>query len=170
MTACERLSDRMPAVAGGEEWTAAESAHLADCADCAAEWGLVAETRALGGAFGAALDAHHVTERVLGRLRAERTAVRTRRQGLALAGLAAAAVLALAVWTGSPARSGPGAPAVVAPADLSLAELDSLRAPELEALLQSMDLADESGMDPNPAVPSILDDGELDRVLDALEG
>ena len=31
MTVCEQLSDRMPGVAGGDRWTTAESAHLANC-------------------------------------------------------------------------------------------------------------------------------------------
>ena len=168
MTVCEQLSERMPAVAGGDRWTTAEAAHLASCADCAAEWALIATASGLGAGLAGTLNAHHVTERVLGRLRAEQAAARSRRRGLALAGLAAAAVIALAVGTG---RFGPpgGSPAQVgSAADLSLVELDSLRAPELEALLQSMDPADDS--DPLHAVPSLLDDGELDNVLDALEG
>ena len=169
MTPCERLSDRMPAAAGGEPWTAEETAHLAACADCAAEWALVAGVRTLGVGAGAALNAHHVTERVLGRLRAERAATRARRRGFALAGLAAAAALALAVWSGG-APSAPASAAGVAAADLSLAELDSLRAPELEALLRSLELADETGIDAVPAVPSLLEDSELDGVLEALEG
>ena len=49
MTACERLSDRMPDVARGRaRWTAEEAAHLAACADCLAEWDLVATTIRLG--------------------------------------------------------------------------------------------------------------------------
>jgi hypothetical protein len=168
MTICEQLSDRMPGVAGGDRWTTAESAHLASCADCAAEWALIATARGLGAAFAGTVNADHVTERILGRLRAEQAAARSRRRGLAIAGLAAAAVIALAVWTGSPVPPGGSTSQVASAADLSLVELDSLRAPELEALLQSMDPADDS--DPLHAVPSLLDDGELDNVLDALEG
>ena len=168
MTLCEQLSDRMPAVAAGEQWTAAEAAHLAGCADCAAEWAVVAATHQLGADL-PGLNAHHVTEWVLGRLRAERAEVRARRRGLALVGLAAAAALAVAVWTGRPAGpAGGGRTGAAAAADLSLVELDSLRAPELEALLHSMDRTDDG--DPLHAVPSVLDDGELDRVLEALEG
>jgi hypothetical protein len=164
MTVCEQLSDRMPAIAAGEQWTAAEAAHLAGCADCAAEWAVVAATHQLGADL-PGLNAHHVAERVLGRLRAERAAVRARRRGLTFAGLAAAAAIAVAVWTGRPAGPAGGRTGA---ADLSLVELDSLRAPELEALLHSMDRTDDG--DPLHAVPSVLDDGELDRVLEALEG
>lgn len=167
MTVCEQLSDRMAAVAGGDRWTTAEAAHLASCADCAAEWALIATARGLGARLSGTLNARHVTERVLGRLRAEQAVARSRR-GLAIAGLAAAAVIALAIWTGSPRPPGGITAQVASAADLSLVELDSLRAPELEALLQSMDPADDS--DPLHAVPSLLDDGELDNVLEALEG
>ena len=167
MTVCEQLSDRMPAIAAGEQWTAAEAAHLAGCADCAAEWALVASTHQLGADL-PGLNAHDVAARVLGRLRAERAAVRARRRGLAFAGLAAAAAIAVAVWTGRPAGPAGGRTGAAAAADLSLVELDSLRAPELEALLHSMDRTDDG--DPLHAVPSVLDDGELDRVLEALEG
>jgi hypothetical protein len=166
MTVCEQLSDRMPAIAAGEQWTVAEAAHLAGCADCAAEWAVVAASHRLGADL-PGLNAHQVSERVLGRLRAER-AIRARRRGLAFAGLAAAAAIAVAVWTGRPAGPAGGRTGAAAAADLSLVELDSLRAPELEALLHSMDRTDDG--DPLHAVPSVLDDGELDRVLEALEG
>jgi hypothetical protein len=167
MTVCQQLSDRMPAVAAGEQWTAAEAAHLAGCGDCAAEWAVVAATRQLGADL-PGLNAHQVSERVLGRLRVERATVRARRRGLAFAGLAAAAAIAVAVWTGRPAGPAGGRSGSAAAADLSLVELDSLRAPELEALLHSMDRTDDG--DPLHAVPGVLDDGELDRVLEALEG
>jgi hypothetical protein len=73
-----------------------------------------------------------------------------------------------ACWGGSPPRPAGGITRGVAAADLSLVELDSLRAPELEALLHSMDPTDDT--DPLHTVPSVLDDGDLDGVLDALEG
>ncbi len=170
MTVCEQLSDRMPAIAAGESWTADEQSHLAHCAECAAEWALVASARRLGSDVVAGLNDHHVTERVLGRLRAERVAVRDRRRGLVAAVLAAAAALALTVWTRTPDQSGPLA-FDVAQASFSLPELDSLRAPELEALLQTMDRSsDEPAIDLVPMLPSNLEDGELEGVLEALEG
>ena len=170
MSLCERLSDRMPAVPGGESWTADERAHLDGCADCAAEWALVRSARALGMDVAASLHQHHVTERVLGRLRAEQVTTRQRRGGLALAALAAAAALALTVWTWNPGHTG-RTTLDVAAADLSLPELDSLQAPELEVLLRTMDRsADDSGIDLVPVLPGDLEGGELDGVLEALEG
>jgi hypothetical protein len=168
MSACEQLSERMPAVAGGAEWNPVEAAHLEVCAECSAEWTLVRAARGLGVGCGKALNAHHVSDRVLGRLRADHAATRARRRGLALAGLAAAASLALVVWTGGAERGVRGPAQAVAAADLSVVELDSLRAPELEVLLRSMELADDN--DPVHVIPSLLEDGGLDRVLEALEG
>jgi hypothetical protein len=171
MSLCERLSDRMPAVARGEPWTVDEAAHLGACAECAAEWALVRSAQALGTDLGNGLSAHHVTERVLGRLRAERAAARTRRRGMVLAGLAAAGALALTVWTWPSGDASRPAPLAVAGADLTLPELDSLHTPELEALLLTMDRAsDDAAMDLVPVPPGDLDDGELDGVLEALEG
>jgi hypothetical protein len=171
MTPCERLSDRMPAVAQGGQWTAADAAHLAACGDCSAEWALIRSAQALGTDIAAGLSAHEVTARVLGRVRAERAAVQDRRRGFAMAGLAAAAAVALTIWTWSPERAGRRAPLDVASADLSLPELDSLRAPELETLLRTMDRASDDGpIDLVPVLPNDLDGGELEGVLEALEG
>ena len=171
MTPCERLSDRMPAVARGAQWTAAEAAHLAACGDCSAEWALIRSAQALGTDIAAGLSAHEVTARVLGRVRAERAAAQDRRRGFAMAGLAAAAAVALTIWTWSPEGAGRRVPLDVASADLSLPELDSLRAPELETLLHTMDRASDDGpIDLVPVLPNDLDGGELEGVLEALEG
>jgi hypothetical protein len=171
---CEQLSDRMPAVARREaSWSPEEAAHLATCSDCQTEWQLVSISAGLGADLIADLDRHHVTERVLGRLRAERRA-RNRRMGWALGGIAAAAMVALTVWVARPGpRSGSGSPtpAGVDVAQLPLPELDSLGTPELEAVLQSLDTAIGTSVE---AVDSTdldsLDTPELQRVLDALEG
>src|SRR6185437_16329344 len=49
MTTCTRLSDRMPDVAHGtSRWTELEERHLAECADCRAEWELVTAASRLG--------------------------------------------------------------------------------------------------------------------------
>jgi hypothetical protein len=170
MTPCERLSDRMPAVARGGQWTAADAAHLAACGDCSAEWALIRAAQALGTDIAAGLSAHEVTARVLGRVRAERAAVQDRRRGFAMAGLAAAAAVALTIWTWNPERAGRRAPLDVASVDLSLPELDSLRAPELETLLRTMDRASDGPIDLVPVLPNDLDGGELEGVLEALEG
>ncbi|HEU5170862.1 MAG TPA: hypothetical protein VFU46_10000 [Gemmatimonadales bacterium] len=168
MSGCDRLSDRMGAVAGGAAWTAEEQAHLEACGDCRAEWVLLAAARRLGADIPAALDEHHVTQRVLGRLRADRAVRRGRRAGLALAAVAAA--LALAVWSGGAGSGRPGQ-VELASALVPLPELDSLRTPELEALLRTMDRPlDESVTDVEQPGLGELDAGELDRVLEAMEG
>jgi anti-sigma factor RsiW len=173
MTTCEQLSDRMPAVARGEVvWTADEASHLAGCGECQLEWKLVSAASGLGSEVAAELDAHHVTQRVLGRLRAERR-TRVRRFGSIVAAIAAAAAVALVVW-GGPRQPGTriGSPARgVNVAEIPLPELDSLGTSELEAVLQSLDApigtsvegVDSSGLDD-------LDTTELERVLDRLEG
>jgi hypothetical protein len=169
MTICEQLSERMPAVALGQAaWSDAERAHLAACEECLAEWGLVAEASRLGLDVAAGIDAHHVTERVLGRLRAEGGRVRVRRVGWMLGGLAAAAALVLAVW---PARPRPGAMAPGVAAEMPLPELDSLGTPELQAVLDSLDTplgTTVQGVDTGDL--DDLDAHELQHVLDGLEG
>lgn len=173
MTLCEQLSDRMPAVARGEAaWSPDEEAHLAACADCRLEWELVSAAAGMGHEVAAALDPHHVTERVLGRLRAERRS-RARRIGWSVAGLAAAAVLALTVWTGGPRRQISPLPGrgVNHVAQIPLPELDSLATPELEAVLRTLDAPIDTsveGVDTGDL--DDLDSGELQHVLDGLEG
>ena len=172
MTVCEQLSDRMPAVAHGEAvWSAEEQVHLAGCADCRAEWDLVSAASRLGLDVVEGINAHHVTERVLGRLRAERGR-RGRRIGWAVGGLAAAAAVAIAVWPGRPGRH-PTPPVAlpVAAAALPLPELDSLGTPELQAVLDSLDGSLGStvqGVDAGDL--DDLDAHELQHVLDGMEG
>jgi len=121
MTTCTELSDRIPDVAlGRSRWTAEEERHLAACADCRAEWTIVAAARRLGSALPATPDPAVTTARLLERLASERAGSRARGRVWAAAGLAAAAAVALAVWTGRgagigrlPESAGPGAPAPV---------------------------------------------------------
>lgn len=169
MTICEQLSERMPAVALGQAaWSDTERAHLAECAECQAEWALLAEASRLGLDVAAGIDAHHVTERVLGRLRVEGGRARVRRVGWMLGGLAAAAALVLAVW---PARTHPGAIAPAVAEEMPLPELDSLGTPELQAVLDSLDTplgTTVQGVDTGDL--DDLDARELQHVLDGLEG
>jgi len=172
MTLCEQLSDRMPAVAHGQAvWSAEEQAHLAGCADCRAEWDLVSAASRLGLDVADGIDAHHVTERVLGRLRAERRR-RGWQIGWAAGGLAAAAAVAIAVWPGRLSRQVPPSVAVpVAAAALPLPELDSLGTPELQAVLDSLDGSlgtTVQGVDTGDL--DDLDAHELQHVLDGMEG
>ncbi|HTC24732.1 MAG TPA: hypothetical protein VK688_10230 [Gemmatimonadales bacterium] len=169
MTMCEQLSDKMPAVAlGRAAWTDAERAHLEECADCGEEWALVSEASRLGLDVAAGIDGHHVTERVLGRLRVDGGRMRQRRIGLAFGGLAAAAALILAVWPLTP-HSRATAPATAA--ELTLPELDSLGAPELQAVLDSIDTPlGTAGQGVDTGELDDLNAQELQHVLDGMEG
>jgi hypothetical protein len=106
MTICAELSERMPAVALGREvWTDSERAHLADCADCRAEWQVVR----IGAGLGAMLpigDSNVSAARVLLRVRAAqaRDRARQRLRAWVVIGAAAAAVAVVAVWAGRAGR------------------------------------------------------------------
>jgi hypothetical protein len=116
MTTCTQLSDRMPAVAlGRARWTADQERHLAACADCRAEWAVVVAASRLGATLPSVdpeRTAASITERIRhGRIHSQ---VRVRQVAL-LAGLAAAAVLAVAVWAGRSGRATvPGGPTLPA--------------------------------------------------------
>jgi anti-sigma factor RsiW len=169
MTICEQLSERMPAVAlGTATWSAEEETHLAGCPECRKEWKLVSAAADLGHDVAAGLDSHHVTERVLGRLRADRGR-RARRIGWVVGGLAAAAAMALVVRTGGHPRAPGTSPGTVA--EMPLPELDSLRTPELQAVLDALDAplgTSVQGVDTGELED--LDAHELQHVLDGLEG
>lgn len=105
MTTCTLLSDRMPEVAlGRARWTAEDERHLAACADCRAEWAIVVAAARLGAAL-PSVDPERTVARATERIRHERGHAQVRpRQVAVLAGVAAAAVLALAVWAGRGSR------------------------------------------------------------------
>jgi hypothetical protein len=184
MTRCEELSDRMPEVSAGEaRWTAAEDRHLAACAECTAEWALLGRTRALGDPAADGLDADAIAAAVLLRLRGEgavaAAAPAPRRRFLSFAGLAAAAVLALALWSSRPTVSPAPVPTPAAGAGglplrsahfIPLPELDSLGAPELQAVLDGFDAPLTEGSTLDAPTLGDLDDHELERVLRSWEG
>ena len=69
MTPCERLSDRMPAVAAGRiAWTVEDVTHLDACADCRAEWRLVAAVQRIGPGVAGRGDPEATAAAVLARL------------------------------------------------------------------------------------------------------
>ena len=181
MTPCTALSDRMPDVAlAGSRWTAEEARHLAACPDCRAEWAIVSTASRIAVPPDVVGTADRIAGGALDRLRSDRASA-GRRRWLAV-GAAAAATLALAVWS---QRAGPGAlqpsPSAVpppvatvlppsgSPRELDMPELDSLPVEALDSILRVVDepLAqaqrDEGPMD---------DDGdlELERLLAGLEG
>lgn len=165
----EALRERMPEVAGGAaEWTTAEAAHLAACADCAAEWQVLQVARRLGSSAAARVNTARLGAEVLAGLERERKRARWKRAGW-LTGLAAAAVLALLVWRGRPTVTAPVETAV-AEYRLPLAELESLDEEQLQAVLEALDAPlGEGGSTGGPTLGD-LDDTQLERVLRSLEG
>ncbi|MGE0556510.1 MAG: hypothetical protein AB7R55_24050 [Gemmatimonadales bacterium] len=165
MNECTALSDRMIEVAHGRSrWTAAESAHLERCADCGAEWQLVRATAALGGSI--RLDERAIAESVVARLRAVppvSLASRRRRRVAPAIGLAAAVLLAVAVW-----RVVPRSPA--AESTNFATELDGLDADELAIVLEAYPEPLGAVMPDGVVGMSDLDPEELEAVLDSFEG
>jgi hypothetical protein len=121
MTPCTRLSDRMPEVAlHRARWTPEDERHLAGCADCRAEWAIVAAGSRLGARL-PGVDPESVAARALERIRRESAATKPRtRRTAVLAGLAAAAVVALALWGSRGGRaSNPDGSSLPAPAPIA---------------------------------------------------
>ena len=190
MTTCTQLSDRMPDVAHGtSRWTETEERHLAECADCRAEWELVTAASRLG-ALRSPADPVLLSTVLLERLARERQRTRLRARLWTAAGLAAAAAVILAVWTGARTGSRPEAPIArgdsappvtrapalataptgAARAEFPLPELDDLPAEALDSMLQALD---EPGARADAyELPALADPGdrELERVLTGLEG
>lgn len=175
MSPCELLSDRMVLVSHGTaDWTAAEAEHLATCPECREEWRLIQGAQRLGSEAGRRTDAARVGRLVLATLAGERRRRRWFRAG-GLAGLAAAATLAIMVSTTD--RRGPGGGDAGSMAmveaeglQLRLAELESLDEAELEAILDGLDVPLAEGAGGAPPALGDLDDTQLERVLRSLEG
>ncbi len=171
MTDCDRLSQRMPAVARGIlRWTAEEEAHLAACADCGAEWNLTRTARALGREVEAGLDPSPIAELVVARLRAAPAADRVRRwRRVAWGGAALAAAASLALFLLPPGdRATPG-DAPTPTFLIQLPELEELSAAELQNVLEAI----EPAVQGTPIIEPGLGDlnvQELERVLGSLEG
>jgi hypothetical protein len=110
MTTCTELSDRMPDVAHGRSrWTEAEEHHLAGCADCRAEWELVMAALRLGETpLAAPGDPALLTVLLLERLGRERELLQRRLRIWTAAGIAAAAAVIIAFWTGLASLAPPG--------------------------------------------------------------
>jgi len=166
MTDCHHLSDRVPAVAlGRDRWTTEDEAHLAECADCRAEWDLVRAAGRIGGGLPSLADRSDLAAAVLRRV-ADAPAPEPRRRALRWAGgLAAAAAVTLAVWAGTtraprPPTTTAGVAAAVEP--LSTAQVDSL----LDA--EEVPLAGWSMLE-TPTLGDLNED-ELERLLRTWEG
>ncbi len=167
MIHCDAMLDRMPDVAAGRSaWSEEESGHLRDCAECQSHWKVVRAGVFLGQGLVAEVVPEAIAGRVRDRLRAERRRTLVRRIGW-LTGLAAAASLALVLWSGR----GPNTPtAPVAELTIPVAELDSLSAPELQSVYEAMEAPLVEGSSAEAVPMGELDDQQLERILRALEG
>lgn len=146
MTPCTHLSDRMPEVAlGRAQWTPEDERHLARCEDCRAEWAIVAAASRLGARL-PAIDPERVAARATERVRSERALAKVRTQRLTtLVGLAAAAMVALAVWANRGGRTSlPGGTSAPPPAPIATTPSQSLPDTQLRAKPEPR-LAQESG-------------------------
>ena len=162
---CDTMRDRMPEVArGSATWAAAEAAHLADCAECRAEWAVVSSAVTLGARVEAEFDAAGTARKVVTRLRHRAPAQWPARRYLV--GLAAAAALVLVV-----SRPGLRTPAATSTEEARfLPELDSLTADELTVIAEGFEapLTETTIIEGQPLFE--LDSTQLERVLRSLEG
>lgn len=174
MIGCDRMSDRMPAVARGEvRWSPDELAHLAGCTDCRSEWEVVAAAARLGRDRRLDVDLDAMAARVLHRVRHESLVAPRRRVGAwSAVGLAVAAALVFLLLGPAP----PDGPAIPAPADVAvelevpLPELERLGVDELQAVLETMD--EPLGGGSTLGAPGLGDLGadELEELLESWEG
>ncbi len=168
MTLCESVSDRMAAIAQGRgAWTATEAAHLAACAECAAEWRLVGVASGLGARL-PALDPARIAGQLHRRLAtapAEVVPLLRRRPVRWAIGLAAAAAVVFAIRTATPP---PGQPER-APVTSVLTELDELSGQELASVLEVFDVDDKPPAVDGPGLGDLTSD-ELERLLRGWEG
>ena len=176
MTDCGWLSDRIPAVVlGRAEWTPQELQHLQQCRACQQEWEVVRAASRLGDDRNARIDTEAVATSVLRRLREEPAAPPLRRRAWALSGLAAAAAIVFAVWTGRPgdeaATASQNGSLAAAQLEIPLPELENLQAAELDSVLQALDEPNNlrGPADVEPELTDLTSD-ELERVLDTWEG
>ncbi|HJR16371.1 MAG TPA: hypothetical protein VJ808_05915 [Gemmatimonadales bacterium] len=175
MTQCELLAERIPAVMlGRSEWTAEERQHLDACPACRQECEIVGAAARLGKDVAEKLDLDGVVITLHQRLRRSRQVDLLRRRALSIGGLAAAAAVAVALWTGNPNRQNSAAPVAGSLAAgqwaIPLPELQSLQPAELDSLLRTMDepnVRNAAVQDPDLRD---LNSEELERVLDSWEG
>lgn len=175
MSDCEWLSDRMPVMALGQAgWTPDEIRHLNECESCRREWELVQLASRLGEDAGLSLDPAAIAAGVLRRLDSERKDGRLRRRAWSFAGLAAAAAVVAAIWTGGlqggPSKVQPVGTAVAGRLSIPFPELESLEPAELDSVLQTMDEPTINGSAGDDPALGDLNNDELERVLNSWEG
>ena len=158
---CDKLSEKMPAVAGGAAtWSAEEAEHLRACADCRAEWAVVSAGAAVG--RGAALDADALAARVLQRLRTEPAVTHLVRTRWLVGLAAAAAAIALFVVPNRNHRAPAGTQTLEYSIDVP--GLGALNAAELTDVLDTFDTPwTETSTTDAPSLDD-LDPQELERI------
>lgn len=178
---CEALSDRMPEVAKGlAQWAEDEAEHLGWCADCQAEWALVAPlARAAHARPAPVIDADRLAATVGARLQSRPRVLPFVRRAVGprwlrpVAGLAAAAAVVLAFATVRPELpDGDVARGTTVRATTAIPELDALLESELEILLAAMDEpVPEYELQPS-GIPRLgdLTADELEQLLETVEG
>lgn len=163
------LTDRIPDVAAGRDgWTAAEAAHLARCAECAAEWEIV--VRYAGRVPGDVSSAEGVADAVLQRLRKSpvtELTPRRRRWARPVALLAAASVVIALLVQVSPPRD--DAAVATSGEPTMLPELDGLGDGELEVLLVALLPPDDAPVIELPRLGDLTDE-ELALLLEEVGG
>jgi hypothetical protein len=175
MSDCDWLSDRMPVVALGRAgWTPDEISHLNECGSCRREWELVQVASRLGEDATLSLDPTMIAAGLVRRLDQARKEGRLRRRAWSFAGLAAAAAVVAAIWTGGlegdPSKVAPVGTEVAGRLAIPLPELESLEPAELDSVLQTMDEPIVSGANGDEPALGDLNTDELERVLDSWEG
>lgn len=172
MNDCDHLSERMPDVLHhGGRWSPEETAHLASCAGCRAEWELVLAARSLEGLAPTISDPDDHAARLQRRLAEDRAARARASRAWRVAGSAAAAAAILAaVLIGHDDTSAPSPAIAGAEALVPLPELEGLESAQLDTLLQSLDgsFAGSSPLDASTVGED--EDAELERVFATWEG
>ncbi len=172
MNDCDHLSDRMPDVLHADApWSPAETAHLAICAGCRAEWELVLAAHALEARAPTISDPADHAARLQRRLAEDRASRARVSRAWRLAGSAAAAAAILAaVLVGRNDGSAPSPAVAGAEALVPLPELEGLESAQLDTVLRSLDgpVAGSSPLDASTLGED--EDGELERVFATWEG
>jgi hypothetical protein len=164
----------MPVVAlGRAEWTPDEIRHLNECESCQEEWELVQLASRLGEQAGLSLAPTAITATLVRRLDRDRTE-RRRRRSWAFAGLAAAAAMVAALWTGGldggASKAAPAGTEVAGRLSIPLPELETLEPAELHSVLQTMEEPVAGGSNGDEPALGDLNTDELERVLEYWEG
>ena len=175
MSDCEWFADRMPVVAlGRAEWTPDEIRHLNECESCRREWELVQVASRLGEDAGLSLAPTAIAAAMIRRLDREWKDGWRRRRSWGFAGLAAAAAVVAALWTGGlgggPPKAAPAGTEVAGRLSIPLPELETLEPAELHSVLQTMDEPIVGGSNGDEPALGDLNTDELERVLYFWEG